>query len=99
MTDSMSSPTYPACVNVVQSQIANGTSKQCARVWANNVLPVNRRQHRCVNVVSWLSTILGHNAYNNMLKYQAEKIICANMRQMKIQMLLSARDDCSKQNK
>lgn len=39
MTDSMSSPTYPACVSAVQSQIANGTSKQRAIVWARSVLP------------------------------------------------------------
>src|SRR6218665_1399467 len=39
MTDSMSSPTYPACVKVVQSQMANGTSRQRARICAKNVLP------------------------------------------------------------
>lgn len=39
ITLSTSSPTYPACVNVVQSQIANGTSKHLANVWAKYVLP------------------------------------------------------------
>lgn len=35
----MSSPTYPAWVNVVQSQIAKGTSRQRASVCANSVFP------------------------------------------------------------
>ena len=35
----MSSPTYPACVSEVQSQMANGTSKHFAIVCANNVFP------------------------------------------------------------
>lgn len=39
ITDSMSSPTYPACVRAVQSQIAKGTSKHRAIVCANSVLP------------------------------------------------------------
>ena len=39
MTVSMSSPTYPACVRLVQSHIANGTSRQSAKVCASNVLP------------------------------------------------------------
>ena len=45
ITDSMSSPTYPAWVNAVQSQIANGTSKQRAIVWARRVFPGNTK-HR-----------------------------------------------------
>lgn len=43
MTDSMSSPTYPACVRAVQSQIAKGTSKHRAIVCASKVLPNKRK--------------------------------------------------------
>ena len=38
-TLSMSSPTYPAMVSVVQSQMANGTSKQRAIGCASSVFP------------------------------------------------------------
>mmetsp|Transcript_7781 Transcript_7781/g.25874 ORF Transcript_7781/g.25874 Transcript_7781/m.25874 type:complete len:210 (+) Transcript_7781:1206-1835(+) len=38
-TDSTSSPTYPACVNVVASATAKGTSTRSARVFASNVFP------------------------------------------------------------
>lgn len=36
----MSSPTYPAWVRVVQSQMAKGTSRHFARVCASNVFPL-----------------------------------------------------------
>ncbi|MNP86485.1 hypothetical protein D3C76_1867530 [compost metagenome] len=38
-TFSTSSPTYPASVNEVASEIASGTFKVLAKVCANNVLP------------------------------------------------------------
>ena len=43
ITDSMSSPTYPACVKAVQSHIVNGTSRQRAIVCANSVLPEKKK--------------------------------------------------------
>ena len=44
ITDSMSSPTYPACVKAVQSHIVNGTSRQRAIVCANSVLPEKKKK-------------------------------------------------------
>ena len=35
----ISSPTYPAMVRVVQSQMAKGTSRHLAIVWARRVFP------------------------------------------------------------
>ena len=50
--DSTSSPTYPACVSVVASLIANGTFTRRARVLASSVLPhpVGPWQQREVSV-------------------------------------------------
>lgn len=39
MTNSTSSPTYPACVNGVASDMENGTCNTWANVRANKVLP------------------------------------------------------------
>ena len=59
MTDSMSSPTYPAWVRVVQSHIAKGTSRHRAKVWASKVLPetgqvMHRNQHAGMLFKWWL---------------------------------------------
>ena len=40
ITESTSSPTYPASVRVVASAMANGTFKYCDTVFTNRVLPV-----------------------------------------------------------
>lgn len=55
ITLSISSPTYPACVSVVQSHIANGTSKHWAIVWANNVLPTEKKHLITFLDMSYLS--------------------------------------------
>ena len=62
MTDSMSSPTYPACVSAVQSQIANGTSKQRAIVWARSVLP-GEKEKRYLNDLQTQIVSLQHTMY------------------------------------
>ena len=57
-TLSMSSPTYPAMVKVVQSQMAKGTSKHLAIVCANKVLPLPVEPNIMIldfsNFKSWL---------------------------------------------
>ena len=50
ITDSISSPTYPACVRVVQSQMASGTSKHLASVWASSVFPGEQRDRPLLRV-------------------------------------------------